>query len=172
MKKYLFIILAFAMAFVSCKKSSDDPQPIDTWVGNYDGVVGLKGTVESPITMDTLFDKSVDMSLNVTKLLSGEKGIFTFKYGIIPIPFNASVTETTASLDDLEFIPTIDIPIMISGMVFNINGIKFSKIALNYAGGVVTGSGNALITASTTTILGEVKVYLNLDLTPNLTKRQ
>jgi len=172
MKKYLFIILGLALAFVSCKKDSENPQPIDTWVGNYDGVVGMKGTVESPITMDTLFDKSIDMSLNVMKLLSGEKGIFTFKYGVLPIPFNASVTETTASLDDLEFVPTIDIPIMISGMAFNINGIKFSKIVLNYDNGVVTGSGNALITAMTTTILGEVKVYLNLKLTPNFTKKQ
>lgn len=173
MKKYLFIILGLALAFVSCKKDSENPQPVDTWAGSYTGQIDMKGTIESPITMDTIFEKTLeDMTLTVTKLLSGEKAIFTFKYGVVPIPFNGTVTETTANLQDLEYIPTIDIPITVGGMVFTISGIKFSNIALNYANGVVTGSGKARITAEATLVALPVTIYIDLDLTPNFTKKQ
>ena len=173
MKKYLFIVLGIALAIVSCKKDSDDPQPIDTWVGSYDGFVNVKGTITSePISFisDTLFDKTIDVPMTVRKL-SSQRALVTMKYGLVPIPFNAVINGNTANLDDYELIPTIDIPIVVGGMVCNINGIKFSKIVLNYDNGVVTGSGNAEVTAESTLLGGLAKVNLTLDLTPNFIKK-
>ena len=174
MKKYLFIILGIALAIVSCKKDSDNnPQPIDNWVGSYDGLVNVKGTITSePISFisDTLFDKTIDVPMTVRKL-SSQRALVTMKYGLVPIPFNAVINGNTANLDDYELIPTIDIPIVVGGMVCNINGIKFSKIVLNYDNGVVTGSGNAEVTAESTLLGGLAKVNLTLDLTPNFIKK-
>lgn len=175
MKKYLFIILGIALAIVSCKKNSDDPtsQPIDNWVGSYDGVVDAKGTISSePISFisDTLFDRTIDVPMTVRKL-SSQRALVTMKYGLVPIPFNAVIDGNTASLDDYELVPTIDIPIVVGGMVCNINGIKFSKMILNYDNGVVTGNGKAVVTAESTLLGGLAKVNLTLDLTPNFTKK-
>lgn len=175
MKKYLFIILGIALAIVSCKKDSDNnPQPIDTWVGSYDGSINVQGTIESePISIisEPLVNTTLDnLSMTVTKL-SSQRAVVTMKYGVIPVPFNAVINGNTANLDDYELIPTIDIPIVVGGMVCNINGIKFSKIVLNYDNGVVTGSGKAVVTAESTFLGGLAKVNLTLDLTPNFIKK-
>lgn len=181
MKKYLFIILCLAMAFVSCKKSDDDsgnttPKPIDNWVGSYDGTVDAAGKISSeplPIIADTLFSTTFEnLTMNVRKLLSDNKAIVTIKYGVIPIPFNATIDGNTAYLEDYEYIPTFDIPITLGGVTFNLNGIKFSKIVLQYADGVVTGTGNAVATLSGTIATIPATITADLELEPNFTKGQ
>ena len=174
MKKYLFIILGIALAIVSCKKDSDNnPQPIDNWVGSYDGLVNVKGTITSePISFisDTLFDKTIDVPMTVRKL-SSQRALVTMKYGLVPIPFNAVINGNTANLDDYELIPTVTIPIPLGSMTFNVTGIKFSKIVLNYDNGVVTGSGNAVMTAESSLLGGLATINAVLELTPNFIKK-
>jgi len=176
MKKYLLVILCLTMAFVSCKKSDNNTQqPIDNWVGEYGGSVGASGKIYSeplPIISDTLFNKTFDdLTMNVRKLLSDNKAIITIKYGVIPIPFNATIDGNTAYLEDYEYIPTFDIPITLGGVTVNLNGIKFSKIILQYADGVVTGTGNAVVTSAGTIASIPVTITMNLDLAPNFTKK-
>lgn len=179
MKKYLFIILCLALAFVSCKKNNEsneneEPQPIDSWVGSYAGEVGAEGTlISEPIGLltDTIFNKTLsDLTMKITRLTS-QKALVTINYGVLPIPFKATINGTTATIEDTEYIPSFQFPITVGSVTFDIEAIKFSQITLHYNDGIVTGSGDAVITGEATIGIIPAKLTLSLDLTPYFTKK-
>lgn len=179
MKKYLFIILGIALAIVSCKKKTDEPtpqpQPVDIWLGSYEGSIDANGTIISEpwsLISGTLFSKTLENLPMTIKKLTSQRAIVTIKYGVLPIVFNADIDGNTATFEKYELIPGIDLPVTIAGFSFNLKGIEFSDIVLKYNDGVVTGSGNAIVTAEPveSTLLIN-KITLNLALTPNYTKK-
>lgn len=187
MKRYLFIVIAVVLgvtlAFVSCKKKSDEstpqpqpqPQPVDIWLGSYEGSINVNGTIISEpwgLISDTLLNKTLENLPMTIKKLTSQRVIVTINYGVLPIIFNANINGNTATFEKYELIPSIDFPVTIADNSFNIKGVEFSNIVLNYNDGVITGSGNAIVTAEPvkSTLLIN-KITLNLALTPNYTKK-
>ncbi len=179
MKKYLFIILGIALAIVSCKKKTDEPtpqpQPVDIWLGSYEGSIDANGTIISEpwgLISDTIFNKTFeDLPMTIKKLTS-QKAIVTINYGILPIIFNANIDGNTATFEKYELFPGIDFPVTIAGYSFNLKGIEFSDIVLNYNDGVVTGNGNAVITAEPAEPSMLInKITMTLALRPEYTKK-
>lgn len=179
MKKYLFIILGIALAIVSCKKKTDEPtpqpQPVDIWLGSYEGSIDANGTIISEpwgLISDTLFSKTLENLPMTIKKLTSQRAIVTIKYGVLPIVFNADIDGNTATFEKYELIPDIDLPITIAGFSFNLKGIEFSDIVLKYNDGVVTGSGNAVITAEPAEPSMLInKITMTLALRPEYTKK-
>lgn len=187
MKRYLFIVIAVVLgvtlAFVSCKKKSDEstpqpqpqPQPVDIWLGSYEGSINVNGTIISEpwsLISGTPLDKTLENLPMTIKKLTSQRVIVTINYGVLPIIFNANIDGNTATFEKYELIPSIDFPVTIADNSFNIKGVEFSNIDLKYNDGVVTGSGNAIVTAEPveSTLLIN-KITLNLALTPNYTKK-
>lgn len=179
MKKYLFIILGIALAIVSCKKKTDEPtpqpQPVDIWLGSYEGSIDANGTIISEpwgLISDTLFSKTLENLPMTIKKLTSQRAIVTIKYGVLPIVFNADIDGNTATFEKYELIPGIDLPVTIAGFSFNLKGIEFSDIVLKYNDGVVTGSGNAVITAEPAEPSMLInKITMTLALRPEYTKK-
>ena len=185
MKRYLFIVIAVVLgvtlAFVSCKKKSDEstpqpqPQPVDIWLGSYEGSIDVNGTIISEpwgLISDTLFSKTLENLPMTIKKLTSQRAIVTIKYGVLPIVFNADIDGNTATFEKYELIPGIDLPVTIAGFSFNLKGIEFSDIVLKYNDGVVTGSGNAVITAEPAEPSMLInKITMTLVLRPEYTKK-